>query len=44
MTNLIINDPVYGFVSIPRGLRCVKIEQHYYQRLDRIKTLGIASR
>ncbi len=43
MTNLIINDPVYGFVSIPRGLLCDIIAHPYFQRLDRIQQLGIAS-
>lgn len=43
MTNLIINDPVYGFVSIPRGLLCDIIAHPYFQRLDRIRQLGIAS-
>lgn len=43
MTNLIINDPVYGFVSIPRGLLCDIIAHPYFQRLDRIRQLGLAS-
>ncbi len=43
MASLIINDPVYGFVSIPRGLLCDIITHPYFQRLDRIRQLGLAS-
>lgn len=40
--NLIINDPVYGFISVPRGLLCRLIEHPLFQRLDRIRQLGMA--
>ncbi len=38
----IINDPVYGFINIPTELVFDLIEHPYYQRLRRIKQLGIA--
>ncbi len=37
----ILNDPVYGFVSIPDGLIFELIEHPYYQRLRRIKQLSL---
>ncbi|NDC29789.1 MAG: HD domain-containing protein [Bacteroidetes bacterium] len=37
----IINDPVYGFVSIPSGLIYDLIEQAWFQRLRRIRQLGL---
>lgn len=37
----IINDPVYGFVSIPSELIFDLIEHPYFQRLRRIKQLGL---
>ncbi|MCX6187808.1 MAG: HD domain-containing protein [Bacteroidetes bacterium] len=37
----IINDPVYGFVSIPAGLIYDLIEQPWFQRLRRIRQLGL---
>lgn len=40
--NLIINDPVYGFTGVPRGLLCRLIEHPLFQRLDRIRQLGMA--
>lgn len=40
--NLIINDPVYGFISVPRGLLCRVIAHPLFQRLDRIRQLGMA--
>lgn len=39
----IFNDPVYGFVSIPYGLILDLIEHPYFQRLRRIRQLGLAS-
>lgn len=39
---MIINDPVYGFISIPRGLLCEIIDHPYFQRLGRIRQLGMA--
>jgi uncharacterized protein len=38
----IINDPVYGFINIPSELVYDLIEHPYYQRLRRIKQLGMA--
>ncbi len=37
----IFNDPVYGFVSVPRGLLLDLIDHPYFQRLRRIKQLGL---
>lgn len=37
----IVNDPIYGFVSIPGGLIYELIEHPYFQRLRRIKQLGM---
>ncbi|RYE18649.1 MAG: HD domain-containing protein [Sphingobacteriales bacterium] len=37
----IINDPVYGFISIPDGLVFNLIEHPYFQRLRHIKQLGL---
>jgi uncharacterized protein len=37
----IFNDPVYGFVSIPDELHFDIIEHPYFQRLRRIKQLGL---
>ena len=37
----IINDPVYGFISIPRSLIYDVIELPEFQRLRRIKQLGL---
>ena len=37
----IINDPVYGFVTIPYGIIFDIIEHPYFQRLRRIKQLGL---
>ncbi|NBA84191.1 HD domain-containing protein [Emticicia sp. CRIBPO] len=44
MTNKrkIFNDPVYGFVTIPSDLIYELIEHPYFQRLRRIKQLGMA--
>lgn len=38
----IINDPVYGFISIPSELIYDLIEHPWFQRLRRIKQLGMA--
>ncbi len=38
----IINDPVYGFISIPRGLLCRLVSHPLFQRLERIRQLGMA--
>lgn len=37
----IINDPVYGFISIPEGLVFKLIEHRYFQRLRYIKQSGM---
>ncbi|MCK5170131.1 MAG: HD domain-containing protein [Bacteroidales bacterium] len=37
----IINDPVYGFISIPSDLIYELVEHPYFQRLRRIKQLGL---
>lgn len=37
----IINDPIYGFIKIPDGLLFRIIEHPYFQRLRRIRQLGL---
>jgi len=37
----IINDPVYGFISIPDDLVFDVVEHSYFQRLRRIRQLGL---
>ncbi len=37
----IFNDPVYGFISIPDALHFDLVEHSYFQRLRRIKQLGL---
>jgi len=37
----IVNDPVYGFINIPSDLIFDLIEHPYFQRLRRIKQLGL---
>lgn len=37
----IINDPVYGFITIPSELIFAVIDHPYFQRLRRIKQLGL---
>lgn len=37
----IVNDPVYGFISIPKEIIFDVIEHPYFQRLRRIKQLGL---
>ncbi|MBK7225194.1 MAG: HD domain-containing protein [Saprospiraceae bacterium] len=39
----IINDPVYGFISIPYGIILDLIDHPYFQRLRRISQLGLSS-
>jgi len=39
----IINDPVFGFIKIPRGLLYGIVEHPLFQRLSRINQLGLAS-
>lgn len=38
----IINDPVYGFISLPKEIIFDIIEHPFYQRLRRIKQLGLS--
>ncbi len=38
----IINDPVFGFIHIPSGLLYDLIQHPYFQRLNRIKQLGLS--
>lgn len=38
----IINDPVYGFITIPQEIIYDVIEHPYFQRLRRIKQLGLS--
>lgn len=40
--NKIINDPVYGFLTVPGALVYELIEHPYFQRLRRIKQLGMS--
>lgn len=39
----IFNDPIYGFITIPNELVFDLIEHPYFQRLRRIKQLGLTS-
>ncbi|MBQ9187643.1 MAG: HD domain-containing protein [Prevotella sp.] len=39
----IINDPVFGFIRIPRGLLYDIVRHRLFQRLTRINQLGLAS-
>lgn len=39
----IINDPVFGFIKIPRGLLLNIVQHPLMQRLTRIKQLGMAN-
>jgi HD superfamily phosphohydrolase len=39
----IINDPVYGFISVPYGILLELIDHPYFQRLRRISQLGLSS-
>ena len=39
----IINDPVYGFINIPFDIVFDLVEHPYFQRLRRIKQLGLTS-
>lgn len=43
MRPLIINDPVYGFTTIPRGILCDIIAHPWFQRLGRIRQLGMSA-
>jgi HD superfamily phosphohydrolase len=37
----IFNDPVYGFVTVPRGILLDLVEHPWFQRLRRIRQLGM---
>src|SRR5471030_2508347 len=39
----IFNDPVYGFVTLPYEIIFDLIEKQYFQRLRRIKQLGLTN-
>jgi len=39
----IINDPVFGFITIPNDFLYDIIQHPYFQRMNRIKQLGLAS-
>ena len=43
MSQFVVNDPVYGFVSVPRGLLCELINHSAFQRLSRIRQLGMSA-
>ena len=43
LTHKIINDPVFGFIKIPRGLLYDIVQHPLFQRLNRINQLGLAS-
>ena len=38
----ILNDPIYGFISIPNSLLYDLIEHPYFQRLRRINQMGLS--
>lgn len=38
----IFNDPVYGFVSVPHGLLLDLVDHPHFQRLRRIRQVGLA--
>lgn len=37
-----MNDPVYGFITIPQGIVFDLVEHRYFQRLRRIKQVGMS--
>lgn len=39
--NKIVNDPVHGFIHIPSGISYDLVEHSFFQRLRRIKQLGL---
>ena len=41
-TRKIINDPVFGFLSIPDGVLFEILQHPYVQRLNRIRQLGLS--
>ncbi len=40
-SNKLLNDPIYGLIDMPSGLIFNLIEHRYFQRLRRIKQLGL---
>ncbi|PHQ56632.1 MAG: phosphohydrolase [Lutibacter sp.] len=38
----ILNDPIYGFITIPNSLICDLIDHPYFQRLRRISQMGLS--
>lgn len=42
MRTKIFNDPVYGFISVPYGILLDLIDHPYFQRLRRIRQMGLA--
>ncbi|MGB3773834.1 MAG: HD domain-containing protein [Leeuwenhoekiella sp.] len=38
----IINDPIYGFITLPKGLLFDIMEHRYFQRLRRISQMGMS--
>lgn len=42
MKNKIVNDPVYGFITIPAGIIAEIIDSPFLQRLSRIRQLGLS--
>ena len=43
MRQKIINDPVFGFITIPNEFIYSLIKHPFFQRLNRIKQLGLSS-
>lgn len=43
MSNKIINDPVHGFIEVPKGILLDLIDTEEFQRLRRIKQLALSS-
>lgn len=43
MTNLVINDPVHGFTTIRSKVLRDIVAHPYFQRLDRVRQLGLSS-
>ena len=43
MSPIIINDPLYGFISVPPGLLSALLDTPEVQRLDHIRQLGTSS-
>ncbi|MFZ1296570.1 MAG: HD domain-containing protein, partial [Saprospiraceae bacterium] len=38
----IINDPIYGFIMVPKGILTDLMDHPWFQRLRRIKQLGLS--